>query len=400
MARISVGWIPVVLAFHPDQVRQILVENHKSFIKSRGVRLTNLILGNGLLTAEGATHRRHRKLIQPAFQKRRIEAYAPDIRQCTSKTTSRWNDGQPLDLHLEMMRLALNVATRSLFNADVENDAPEVGQALDRAMADFNKVVSNPLGRILVKLPTPVGLRFRAARRKLDRIVYRIINERKRNPGDRGDFLSILFSSSDEMGSMSEKQIRDEAMTIFLAGHETTANALTWSLYLISEHPDFALKLREELRGLPEIIEPSVELPLTRALFAESMRLYPPVWAIGREAIEDVTIGAHKFEKGTTFLLSPYVTHRHPDFWEHPEEFRPERWLDSREVNSQPRFRYFPFGGGPRICIGEPFAWMEGVMVLAQILRRWRFEILEEPSINALVTLRPANGLKARPVRL
>lgn len=399
ICKVHVGWIPIVLIFHPDQVRQILVEKHKSFIKSRGVRLTNLILGNGLLTAEGAEHRRNRKLIQPAFQKRRIDAYAPDIRQSTQQIMDQWKTQESIDLHSQMMRLALNVATRSLFNADVEKDAPEVGRALDDAMKDFNRVVSNPLGRLMVHLPTPVGMRFRAARKKLDGIIYRIMEERRIDPGDRGDFLSMLFAAADERGTMGRKQIRDEAMTIFLAGHETTANALTWSLFLVSSHPDFAAKLQIELDAAPEMIQPDTPLPLTRALFAESMRLYPPVWAIGREAVEEVQIGNYTFSAGTTFLMSPYVSHRDPRFWEAADQFRPERWLNEAQVLAPPKFRYFPFGGGPRICIGEPFAWMEGTMALAQILRHWHFDLeTKSPEVSPLVTLRPRGPILARPV--
>ncbi|MCB1169067.1 MAG: cytochrome P450 [Leptospiraceae bacterium] len=396
LVRIHLGWIPITLVFHPDQVRQILVENHKSFIKSRGTRLTELILGRGLLTTEGKEHRRQRKLIQPAFQKRRIDCYAPFIQEACANLLSGWKDGEIIDLHRNMMRLALVIASRSLFDADVESDAPHIGRALDRAMQDFNRVVSHPLGRYLVKLPTPAGMRFRAARRDLDRIIYRIINDRKANPEDRGDFLSILFSAADEEGGMTEKQIRDEAMTIFLAGHETTANALSWSLYLVSKHPEFEARLQKELSNLSRI-EPDTPLPLTEALFAESMRLYPPVWALGREAMETVEIGGHTFAPGTTFLLSPYVTHRDPRFWDSPLQFQPDRWLDP-DLLKHPRFRYFPFGGGPRICIGEPFAWMEGKMALASILRDWSFKIQEKPPVREkpLVTLRPEYGIHAR----
>lgn len=397
ICKIQVGWIPIVTVFHPDHVRQILVENHKSFIKSRGVRLTNLILGNGLLTSEGSTHRRQRKLIQPAFQKRRILSYAADIRESTEQLTARWNNGGTLDLHSEMMRLALNVATRSLFKADVEKDAPEIGKALNQAMQDFNRVISNPLGRLLVQLPTPVGLRFRAGKKKLDRILYGMINERKANPGDQGDFLSMLFAAADEEGGMTEKQIRDAAMTIFLAGHETTANALTWSLFLVSSHPDFQARLQKELDQEPETPNPENPNPLVRALFAEAMRLYPPVWAIGREATEPVQVGDHSFPAGTTFLLSPYVTHRDERFWPDADQFKPERWLNEQEVLAPPRFRYFPFGGGPRICIGEPFAWMEGTMALTQILSQWQFDLItKEPETSPLVTLRPKGEVLAR----
>ena len=399
VCKIHVGWIPIVTVFHPEQIRQILVENHKSYIKSRGVRLTDLILGNGLLTSEGAEHRRQRKLIQPAFQKRRILSYASDILQSTTGLTEKWKPGETVDLHTEMMRLALNVATRSLFKADVEKEAPEIGRALNQAMKDFNRVVSNPLGRLMVKLPTPVGLRFRSGKKKLDRILYGIINERKGQPGDHGDFLSMLFAAADEEGGMTEKQIRDEAMTIFLAGHETTANALAWSLFLVSSHPEFQGRLQEELDH-SSIEDPEADLPLTRTLFAEAMRLYPPVWAIGRESIETVQLGDYSFPAGTTFLMSPYVTHRDTRFWKDAESFQPERWLNEAEVLAPPKFRYFPFGGGPRICIGEPFAWMEGTMALAQILKHWTFDLItKHPETSPLVTLRPRDGILARPLK-
>ena len=399
MAAIRAGWRKLILVFHPDQIREILVEKHKSFRKSRGLRLLGLLLGEGLLTLEGDAHRKHRKLIQPAFQKRRIDAYGVYIRKACNDVSAKWTDGQQIDVHRWMMYLALTIASRSLFNADVEDDAPEVGEALDRAMQDFNRVVSNPLGPLLVRLPTIAGRRFRSARKQLDRIVYGIIEERRKDNRDHGDFLSILFSKDENGMGLSPKQIRDEAMTIFLAGHETTANALSWSIYLLSRNPSFAERLRHELRAAPETIEPDTELPLTTALFSEAMRLYPPVWAFGRESIENVDVGGHSFARGTTFLLSPYVTHRDPRFWEAPNEFRPDRWLE--DTSGQPRFRYFPFGGGPRICIGEPFAWMEGRMVLAQMLRMWDFQV-DGATVRpkALVTLRPEGGIPARLVRL
>jgi cytochrome P450 len=318
------------------------------------------------------------------------------------RTRSRWAAGRSLDVHDEMMKLTLAIVARTLFSADVEGEATEIGEALTTTFAAFNIGVL-PFSEILEKLPLPYVRRFHAARARLDATIYRIIDERRAKGGDAGDLLSMLLLAQDtdaDGGRMTDLQIRDEAMTIFLAGHETTANALTWTWYLLSQHPDVEARFHTELDSLGDRLptpEDFARLPYTRMILAESMRLYPPAWAIGRRAISDFDAAGYRIPARSMVLMSQYIMHRDPRYFPEPERFDPDRWLPEA-VSSRPKFAYFPFGGGTRICIGEHFAWMEGVLALATIGQKWRLVYVgnSAPGIDPKITLRPRGGMPMR----
>lgn len=394
-----VGNERIYLFNHPDLIRDVLVTNQKNFTKSRALDRAKRVLGEGLLTSEGEFHMRQRRLAQPAFHRERISAYGRSMVDYANRAHSRWNNGDTLDIHDEMMRLTLAIVAKTLFSADVEKEAKEIGEALTVTFAAFNLGIL-PFSEILEKLRLPYVKRFEAARARLDVTIYRIIDEHRASGEDKGDLLSMLLLAQDtegDGGSMTDVQLRDEAMTIFLAGHETTANALSWTWYLLSQHPDVAARFYQEVDALGERLPQPEDLPklaYTRMVFAESMRLYPPAWAVGRRAIEGFEAGGYAIPARSMVLMSQYITHRDSRFHPDPERFDPERWRP--EVSAaRPKFSYFPFGGGTRFCIGEQFAWMEGILILATIAQRWRMRYLREspPELDPLITLRPKGGV-------
>jgi len=321
-----------------------------------------------------------------------------------SRMANEWQGGEERDIDKEMMRLTLQIVGKTLFSANVEDEATEVGTALTAIIEMFNYLLL-PFSELLEKLTIPHAKRFDRAKETLDKVIYGIINERRKSGEDRGDLLSMLLMAQDEDdgATMTDKQVRDECLTLFLAGHETTANALTWTFYLLSQNPQKAEKLHEELqRVLPDGKIPSIEdlpnLKYTESVLAESMRLFPPAWAIGRLAIEEHEFGNYQVPKGALVLISPYITHRDPRFWENENEFIPERWekLSIKEAGN--KFIYFPFSKGVRSCIGEGFAWTEGILLIATLLRRWNLHLSPEQKIamNPLMTLRPKFGMKMR----
>lgn len=386
---------------HPDYIRHVLVDNHRNYVKGRTLTATRRVLGTGLLTSEGEFHRRQRRLVQPAFHRQRIAGYAEIMSRFTERHLSQWQDGEALDLHRDLMTLTMKIVAKCLFDADVSGEADEVGEALGGLLDEFSLIDVSPLGRLLERLPTPRQNRRRRRIEFLNALVYGLIAERRATGDDKGDLLSMLLQAQDVEGDgtgMTDEQVRDEVMTLFLAGHETTANALAWTFYLLACHPQVESKLHTELdtalggRAPTPAHLPS--LPYTRRVFSEAMRLYPPAWVIGRMALDDDQIGGYAIPKGSTVLISQYVMHRHPQYWDDPEAFIPERFDPA--ADKQPlRHVYFPFGGGPRLCIGEPFAWMEGDLLTAHIAGRYSFalqpsaHIEPEPSI----TLRPKHGL-------
>ncbi len=390
---------PMYLLNHPDYVRDMLVTRNTSFMKGRGLQRAKRLLGEGLLTSEGEFWRRQRRLAQPAFHRQRINAYASTMVEYASKTSARWRDGETFDVASEMMRLTLAVVGKTLFDADVESDADEVGAALTDVMNLFDYLML-PFSELLEKLPLPQVRRFERARARLDAVIYRIIEERRRESRDRGDLLSMLLHAVDEEGDrtgMTDEQLRDEVMTIFLAGHETTSNALAWTWYLLSQNPEAEAKLHKELdevlQGRPPTAEDFTRLRYTEMVVSESMRLYPPAWALGRFALEDYEVGGYLIPKGSLILVSQYVLHRDPRFWPEPERFDPERFTPEAKA-TRPQFSYFPFGGGPRRCVGEGFAWMEAVLILAALAQRWRLRLVNGAAVGTepLITLRPARG--------
>jgi cytochrome P450 len=392
---------PAYFLNHPDFVKQVLVTGDSGFMKGRALQRSKRLLGEGLLTSEPPLHKRQRRLVQPAFHRQRIAGYADTMASYAERACGRWQDGTEMNIAHEMMRLTLAIVGKTLFDADVEEEAVEIGEALTTVIHLFDLLLM-PFSEVFEKLPLPQMKRLDKARNRLDQTIYRMIEDRRKSNSDRGDLLSmLLMAQDDEEGGagMSDTQLRDEMMTLFLAGHETTANAMSWTWYLLSQNPDAEARLHDEIDSklgnrLPTFHDVA-ELRYTEMVFAESMRLYPPAWAIGRLATEGHTIGSYNIPKGSLVLLSQYIAHRDPRFFPNPTVFDPERWTPEAK-EARPQYSYFPFGGGPRRCIGESFAWMEGVLLLATIARKWRFRTVPGQKIEpqALITLRPRNGIK------
>ena len=384
---------------HPDAIREVLVTQQNKFKKSRMLERARVLLGDGLLTSEGEHHRRQRRLVQPAFHRDRLAGYGAVMVERTAFVRDRWQSGQPFDVLQEMMRLTLAIVAKTLFSTQVDSEADEIGTALTEVFSLF-EIILMPFSELLEKLPLPAVRRFKRARKRLDETIYRLIAERRASGIDAGDLLSMLLLASDDEGSggMSDEQVRDEALTLFLAGHETTADALTWTWYLLSQNPEaetaFHAEIDRVLAGRLPSFEDLPQLRYTESVFAEALRLYPPAWGIGRRALEDYQVGDFVIPARSVVLMSPYVVHRDPRWFPDPLVFRPERWLV--EDSSRPKFAYFPFGGGARVCIGERFAWMEGTLLLAAIGKRWRLRL--EPGhrveTHARITLRPKYGMR------
>jgi len=386
---------------HPDYIKHVLVDHHRRYIKGRGLQATRPLIGNGLLTSEGEFHMRQRRMIQPSFHRRRVASYAETITQYTQDLLDSWDHLQTCDLHQEMMHLTMRIVARCLFDVDVHREASELGAALEGVFANFSLIDVSPLGILLSKLPLPRYRRRLHYGAMLDKAIYGYINERRAQSdlSSRSDLLSMLIESLDVEGNgegMTDTQVRDEVMTLFLAGHETTANALSWTFYLLMQHPEVAAKLVDEVQATlherPPTMDDLASLPYTHNVFAEAMRLYPPAWVIGRTAVENDLIDGYHVPVGSTVLMSQWVMHRDMRYWDDPDDFRPERF---ESENERPRYAYFPFGGGPRLCIGESFAWMEGQLLLASIMQRFDFQLAPEANVEPepLITLRLKHGL-------
>ncbi|HEX8162917.1 MAG TPA: cytochrome P450 [Pyrinomonadaceae bacterium] len=399
----NVGGQRAYLLNHPDLVRDVLVTRQDHFHKGRALQRSKRLLGEGLLTSEGEHHRRQRRLAQPAFHKKRIESYGDVMTAYAARHTSGWLDGADVDVAREMMRLTLAIVGKTLFNADVESDADDIAGALAEIMELFNMLLL-PYSEYLEKLPLPHTRRFNRARARLDAIIYRIVEERRAAREDAGDLLSMLLAARDEEtdgSGMSDQQIRDEVMTLILAGHETTANALSWTWYLLAQNPEAETRLHAELdavldRGqrLPAV-EDLPRLRYTEMVLSESMRLYPPAWVVGRLAVKDYEVRGYVVPAGSLVLVSQYVTHRDARFFRDPERFEPARWTPE-EKDARPAYSYFPFGGGARRCVGEGFAWMEGVLLVATIASRWRMRLDPAHRVETYprITLRPRHGVR------
>ncbi|MBA3632029.1 MAG: cytochrome P450, partial [Acidobacteria bacterium] len=401
---VKLGGKPAYFLNHPDLIRDLLGTSNAKFIKGRALQRSKKLLGEGLLTSEGETHLRQRRMIQPAFHREKIITYAGVMTEYAAKMADEWQDGEVRDIDKEMMRLTLQIVGKTLFSANVDDEADEVGAALTAIIEMFNYLLL-PFSELLEKLPIPHARRFNRAKETLDKVIYGIINERRNLGEDKGDLLSMLLFAQDEEGGegMSDQQVRDECLTLFLAGHETTANALTWTFYLLSQNPEKLTKLHEELdRILPNGKIPSMEdlpnLKYAESVLAESMRLFPPAWAIGRLAIKEHEFGGYKVPKGALVLLSPFITHRDRRFWEDADKFIPERWEKLSVKEAGNKFIYLPFSKGVRSCIGESFAWTEGILLIATLLRKRKLYLMPEQKIglSPLMTLRPKYGMKMR----
>ena len=376
----------------------------RDFVKSPGVRLLGRLLGAGLLLSEGDLWLRQRRLVQPAFHRQRVEAYGEVMTSYATRRADSWRDGEVRDMHAEMMTLTQAIVAKTLFDADVADESYAIGQASHVLMEDFAARVGSILQQIIPRwVPTPGNLRTRRAIHRLDEIVYRMIAARRQNGEDRGDLLSILLHArdADDGSHMSDRQVRDEVMTLFMAGHETTAVALSWVWYLLAHHPEVDRKLAAELGAIVGPRTPAVNdvprLPYTAMVVNEALRLYPPAYAVGRQAVRATAIAGHPVGPGMIVILPTWVVHRDPRWWEEPEAFRPERWTDEA-TQRRPRFAYFPFGGGPRQCIGAGFATMEAVLLLATIARRFRLTMVPGQRVvpTPYVTLQPEPGLPMR----
>jgi len=387
---------------HPDSIKEVLVTNQANFTKSRMLERARLLLGDGLLTSEDDFHRRQRRLVQPAFHRDRLAGYATFIVDCAVRCREQWEGGAEFDVSPVMMRLSMAIATRALFSTDIDSEADEISGALGQVFELFELLLM-PFSQWLEKLPLPSVRRFERARDRLNQTVYRMITERRASGIDNGDLLSMLLLTQDEKedekrapgkSGLTDKQVRDEALTILLAGHETTANALTWTWYLLSQNPEAEVKLHAELDrvlgGRLPGLEDLPQLRYTEGVFAEALRLYPPAWAIGRRARQDFYVGEYKIPAESIVLMSPWVVQRDARWFPDPLKFAPERW-QTAENEGRPKFSYFPFGGGARTCIGERFAWMEGLLVIAALASRWRLRMVpgQQVDTRARITLRP-----------
>jgi cytochrome P450 len=398
------GLRPFFLVTDPELVKELLTTPTDAFVKSPILRRTKVVLGEGLLTSEDPTHRQHRKLILPAFHHTRLRAYADAMTHLTRQETKAWRDGEVFALDRAMMRLTLDIAAQTLFGAHVDLAVARIERALATAMRVFRRRMMNPLADLLLRLPLPESLRIRRARADLDRVVYDIIRSRRaERPGlrrERTDLLALLLETRDEDTGegLGDEEIRDEVMTLLLAGHETTANALTWLWVLLAGHPDAEARLHREVDAVlgerPATFDDVRALPFTRQVFSEALRLYPPAWAVSRQATRDTVLGGHRIRAGSIVSISPYVLHRDERLWARPDAFDPDRFAPDADIKRH-RFAFVPFSAGRRGCIGEQFAWMEGVLVTATIAQHWRLARADDDPIplHPTVTLRPGRPI-------
>lgn len=398
---LRIGLKKILLVSDPAAIEEVLLTKSRDFVKHFGLKQTSQLLGNGLLNSDGDFWLRQRRLAQPAFHRDRIQQYGRAMIDHTRRMLGGWRDGDRRDLVVEMMELTLKIAAKTLFDAEETGDAAVIRNQLAESIRLFNRrfisLIRLPLG-----WPTPQNLKMRTVTRRLNEIIYKFIEARRREGvGDRHDLLSLLLHAKDEAGDgtgMTDEQLRDEVMTLFLAGQETTALALSWTWYLLTQYPAAEEKLVAEVRDVladrPMTVEDLPRLRYADAVMNESMRLHPPAYVLGREAIRDTTVGGQPVPKGWTVFMAQSVVHRDPRWWDAPEEFRPERWLDGSTKNL-PKFAYFPFGGGPRICIGNAFAMMETVVVLAEVARRFHFARTESEALDPVpsITVRPSRPL-------
>jgi cytochrome P450 len=390
-----------IMLSNPDAIYEILVEKPKQFYKASDYRNRQRglarFLGNGLLTSDGEFWKRQRKLVAPSLHARRIEAYAETMVGVTLNMLEHWRTHRELDIDQEMMHATMQIVSVSLFNTDVSRDQDRVGSALTTIQHAMSGMTLIPGW-----MPTPGKIRTNQAVKALDEIIYRMIAERRKSNEDYGDLLSmLLLAHDDEDHGMSDLQVRDEAVTLFLAGHETTANALNWTWYLLAQNPDAEAKLHEELdtvlAGRAPTLADLKQLPYTEMVVKEAMRLYPPAYSFGRMATEDVQIGGYDIPANTDINIFNYFTQRDPRWWDEPEAFKPERFSPENEGKIRPH-AYLPFGGGPRICVGNSFASMEARLMLATIAQRYQLRLKprENIELDPLITLRPKGGLHMR----
>ncbi|MCS7003155.1 MAG: cytochrome P450, partial [Dehalococcoidia bacterium] len=371
-----VDWpVDIVLINDPDLIREVLITQQHVMVQGPSIRWLQLIVGNGMLAVEGDAHRRQRRLAQPAFHRQRVAAYADQMTAMTETHLARWQDGHVVAMADAMSALTRDIVAQALFGTVVDADAVRLNEALRFVNEYVSHRSSQPFADWLHRLPLPDNRRFARDQAAIDAIVLKIADERRKSGEDKGDLLSMLLTAVDEHGALDQKTLRDELVTFFIAGHETTANALTWAFILLAQHPEVEARLHAEvdhaLGGRRPTLADVPRLPYVEQVLSETLRLYPPVWAMSRMPTADIELGGYPVRKGSDIVFSQWVTHRDPRFWPDPERFDPDRWTPTAR-ESRPRFVYFPFGGGQRQCIGESFFWLEATMVLATVAQRWR----------------------------
>lgn len=399
IAHYKIGWNHIVFLNHPDYIREVLVVQNDNFIKERTVQRTKMLLGEGMITAEGAQHRGQRQVAQPAFHRQRIPEYASLMVREAVRMRDGWRDGEPRDIAIDMMHLTLNVVAGTLFATDLRQEVNELADAINRIMGLYNFLVLLPAAEWLVHVRPPGLAAFVRARKRIDAVVYRMIEAHRQRKSDSGSLLDMMLAAAPERTAQSEKSLRDQVITIFLAGYETVANALSWTWYLLSENLQaerrFHLEIDRELQGRAPTYDDIPRLRYVEMVLAESMRLYPPAWAMGRYARNDFQLGEYFLPAKTTVLTSQYVMHRDARFFPDPLRFDPDRFTPDAKAR-RTKFTYFPFGAGVRQCIGESFAWMEGILQLATLGQKWKLKLVPGHPVEPepLITLRPKYGMK------
>jgi len=396
--QIRLGTTAIYMLSHPDHIEHVLVTHNNKYKKSRFTQRRKSLFGNGLIFSEGDFWLRQRRLMQPAFHQKRVASYGTAMVQLSQQMGERWRDDETLNMHEEMMQLSLKIVLKTLFDTESAGDAKQIGEVLDILIDQVSAAAVRPI-QFPDWLPTPGNRRYNAALAKLDTIIRQIIRDHRQRTTDNGDLLSTLLHVQDEDGSrMTDKQLRDEVVNLYIAGHETVALTLAYTWRLLAEHPDVEAKLHDELEHVLGSRTPTMEdlpnLPYSEQVITESMRLYPPVWGVFRDCKTADEIGGYTIAPGTVILLSPWVVHHDAHYYAEPEEFRPERW-DKSSQQPIPRYAYFPFGGGQRLCVGNIFAMVEARLVFATLAQKWRFTLSPEDTLELVpsITIRPKHGI-------
>jgi cytochrome P450 len=399
IAHYKIGWNHIVFLNHPDYIREVLVVQNDNFVKERTVRRSKMLLGEGMITSEGASHRAQRQVAQPAFHRQRIPEYADTMVREAVRMRDQWRDGEERNIAIDMMHLTLNVVAETLFATDLRNEVHELADAINRIMGLYNFLVMLPAAEWLVHVRPPGLAAFVRARKRIDAVAHRMIEAHRQHHSDGNSLLDLMLAASPDRSPASEKSLRDQVITIFLAGYETVANALAWTWYLLSQNPECERRFHEEidreLQGRLPAYEDVPRLRYVEMVMAESIRLYPPAWAMGRYALHDFQLGEFFLPAKTTVLMSQFITHRDPRFFPDPLRFDPERFTPEAKAR-RAKFTYFPFGAGFRQCIGESFAWMEGVLLLATLGQKWKLRLVPDHPVEPepLITLRPKHGMR------
>ncbi len=384
---------------HPNYIKEILTVQNDNFVKGRPLEMAKELLGEGLLTSEGKSHKEHSRILQPAFHRKMMQSYAPIMTEHAQRISSSWEHGREVDILEEMIRMSTEIAGKTLFNVSIDQEVSEINEDLDSIMKLFGRI-SLPYSEWLLKLPLPGTIRFYKAKRRLDRKIHQIINQRRKDYHNRSDMLSLLLEAqSKNPDGFTDQYLKDEALTLLLTAFDTTSLALTWTWYLLAKHQDVQYMLQEELDKILGDRLPTIEdyphLEFTRAVLSEAMRLYPPIYLIARQAKVNFRIAEYTIPKKTIVLMSPYLVHRDDRFFKHADTFNPGAWRDSSIIQSS-RQNYFPFSMGPRACIGQHYAWLEGVLSLATIAKNWNVTLASDQRVEMqqLLNLRPKSGLK------